>query len=117
MKSSLVTMHCTFVRTHDIFLIFLFFSNNPCRQFQGHTDGASCIDISPDGSKLWTGGLDNTVRSWDLREVSNIFSSVQGKYNLCLDYKFSIWSYSNHQFSNSYHYELHWQMNVSFQAQ
>lgn len=38
------------------------------RQFQGHTDGASCIDISPDGNKLWTGGLDNTVRSWDLRE-------------------------------------------------
>ncbi|XP_057309503.1 transducin-like enhancer protein 1 [Hydractinia symbiolongicarpus] len=38
------------------------------QQFQGHTDGASCIDISPDGTKLWTGGLDNTVRSWDLRE-------------------------------------------------
>ncbi|XP_052868857.1 protein groucho [Anopheles cruzii] len=38
------------------------------RQFQGHTDGASCIDICPDGSRLWTGGLDNTVRSWDLRE-------------------------------------------------
>ncbi|XP_022096469.1 protein groucho-1-like [Acanthaster planci] len=38
------------------------------RQFQGHTDGASCIDISPDGTKLWTGGLDNTIRSWDLRE-------------------------------------------------
>lgn len=32
------------------------------RQFQGHTDGASCIDISADGTKLWTGGLDNTVR-------------------------------------------------------
>ncbi|GCB73977.1 hypothetical protein scyTo_0003061 [Scyliorhinus torazame] len=31
-------------------------------------DGASCIDISNDGTKLWTGGLDNTVRSWDLRE-------------------------------------------------
>ncbi|GIX86329.1 transducin-like enhancer protein 3 [Caerostris extrusa] len=28
----------------------------------------SCIDISSDGTKLWTGGLDNTVRSWDLRE-------------------------------------------------
>merc|ERR1712012_1067929 len=27
-----------------------------------------CIDISADGTKLWTGGLDNTVRSWDLRE-------------------------------------------------
>lgn len=38
------------------------------RQFQGHTDGASCIDISPDGLKLWTGGLDNSVRCWDLRE-------------------------------------------------
>ena len=38
------------------------------RQFQGHTDGASCIDISNDGLTLWTGGLDNTVRSWDLRE-------------------------------------------------
>lgn len=38
------------------------------RQFQGHTDGASCIDLSPDGTKLWTGGLDNTVRSWDQRE-------------------------------------------------
>ncbi|KAK2835587.1 hypothetical protein Q5P01_016071 [Channa striata] len=25
------------------------------RQFQGHTDGASCIDISNDGTKLWTG--------------------------------------------------------------
>ncbi|XP_045538920.1 protein groucho isoform X9 [Papilio machaon] len=38
------------------------------RQFQGHTDGASCIDMSADGSRLWTGGLDSTVRSWDLRE-------------------------------------------------
>ncbi|XP_078525775.1 transducin-like enhancer protein 2 [Lissotriton helveticus] len=38
------------------------------RQFQGHTDGASCIDISSDGTKLWTGGLDSTVRCWDLRE-------------------------------------------------
>ncbi|XP_053822212.1 transducin-like enhancer protein 2 isoform X2 [Vidua chalybeata] len=36
--------------------------------FQGHTDGASCIDISNYGTKLWTGGLDNTVRCWDLRE-------------------------------------------------
>ena len=38
------------------------------REFQAHTDGASCIDISADGTKLWTGGLDNTVREWDLRE-------------------------------------------------
>uniref|UniRef100_A0A3P8UB43 TLE family member 2, transcriptional corepressor b n=1 Tax=Cynoglossus semilaevis TaxID=244447 RepID=A0A3P8UB43_CYNSE len=38
------------------------------RQFQGHTDGASCIDISNDGTKLWTGGPDNTVRCSALRE-------------------------------------------------
>jgi len=41
------------------------------KQFQGHTDGASCTDISTDGTKLWTGGLDNTVRAWDLRDTSN----------------------------------------------
>ncbi|XP_039242354.1 transducin-like enhancer protein 2 isoform X7 [Pipra filicauda] len=42
--------------------------NLPGHSFQGHTDGASCIDISNDGTKLWTGGLDNTVCCWDLRE-------------------------------------------------
>ena len=47
------------------------------RQFQGHTDGASCIDISPDGTKLWTGGLDNTVRSWDLREVCTFYVNIE----------------------------------------
>uniref|UniRef100_A0A5K3FA89 TLE_N domain-containing protein n=1 Tax=Mesocestoides corti TaxID=53468 RepID=A0A5K3FA89_MESCO len=39
------------------------------RQFQGHTDGASCVDITADGGHLWTGGLDKTVRCWDLRET------------------------------------------------
>ena len=38
------------------------------KQFQGHTDGASCIDISPDGMRIFTGGLDNTVRTWDVRD-------------------------------------------------
>ncbi|CAF2016310.1 unnamed protein product [Rotaria magnacalcarata] len=38
------------------------------RQFQGHTDGASCIDLTPDGLRVWTGGLDNSVRCWDVRE-------------------------------------------------
>uniref|UniRef100_A0A3Q1EYU6 Transducin-like enhancer protein 1 n=1 Tax=Acanthochromis polyacanthus TaxID=80966 RepID=A0A3Q1EYU6_9TELE len=46
----------------------IFFTICTVKQFQGHTDGASCIDISNDGTKLWTGGLDNTVRCWDLRE-------------------------------------------------
>ncbi|UJR26710.1 hypothetical protein I4U23_008026 [Adineta vaga] len=38
------------------------------RQFEGHTDGASCIDLTPDGLCVWTGGLDNIVRCWDVRE-------------------------------------------------
>ncbi|CAF1671984.1 unnamed protein product, partial [Adineta ricciae] len=37
------------------------------KTFNGHTDGTSCIDIAPDGRTMWTGGLDNTVRCWDLR--------------------------------------------------
>ncbi len=53
---------CSLIRWTSVWLCVY------CRQFQGHTDGASCIDISNDGTKLWTGGLDNTVRSWDLRE-------------------------------------------------
>ncbi|KAG9509866.1 Transducin-like enhancer protein 3-A [Fragariocoptes setiger] len=36
------------------------------RKFQGHVDGASCIDVSSNGNILWTGGLDNTVKSWDV---------------------------------------------------
>ena len=73
-----ITLDIKFFRVFEIKSIF----HSICRQFQGHTDGASCIDISPDGTKLWTGGLDNTVRSWDLREVRLviiwywIFSSV-----------------------------------------
>jgi len=44
------------------------------KTFVGHTDGTSCIDIAADGQTLWTGGLDNTVRCWDLR---NDYAPVQ----------------------------------------
>lgn len=64
------------------------------RQFQGHTDGASCIDISPDGIRLWTGGLDNTVRSWDLREGRQLqqhdFSSQIFSLGYCPTGKYKI---------------------------
>jgi len=56
------------------------------RQFQGHTDGASCIDISADGTKLWTGGLDNTVRSWDLREGRQLQQHDFSSQIFCLGY-------------------------------
>jgi len=35
-------------------------------KWQGHEDGASCIDISSDGNTIWTGGLDTTLKQWDL---------------------------------------------------
>lgn len=81
----------------DLLLIF-------SRQFQGHTDGASCIDISNDGTKLWTGGLDNTVRSWDLREGRQLqqhdFTSQVGFQNLWHVNKiFSCFLKTNKQFN------------------
>ncbi|CAH8854081.1 unnamed protein product [Trichobilharzia szidati] len=50
------------------------------RQYQGHAEGASCVDIRPDGTRLWSGGLDKTVRCWDLREhcqISQVDFSAQ----------------------------------------
>lgn len=51
------------------------------KSFSAHTDGASCIDITPDGSRLVTGGLDCTVRIWDLKtfkplDVRNLSAQV-----------------------------------------
>lgn len=36
-------------------------------QFHGHVDGTSCVEITGDGNRLWTGGLDHKVRCWDIR--------------------------------------------------
>ena len=48
------------------------------RQFQGHTDGASCIDISPDGTKLWT-GKDYMYKKQNLSCDSLLFcTSIKG---------------------------------------
>jgi len=44
-----------------------------CRIFSGHTDGVSCANVSPDGTKLLSGSLDSSLRVWDLiagRELS-----------------------------------------------
>ena len=46
-----------------------------CRptSFQAHTDGASCVDIV--NGKLWTGGLDNMVKCWDINNSSSAVAS------------------------------------------
>lgn len=56
------------------------------RQFQGHTDGASCVDINLNGTKLWTGGLDGTVRSWDLGEGRQLYQQDFDAQVFCLNY-------------------------------
>jgi WD40 repeat protein/predicted Ser/Thr protein kinase len=38
----------------------------PRRTLRGHTGAISCFDLSRDGARLVTGGMDHTVRLWDL---------------------------------------------------
>lgn len=43
------------------------------QQFHAHADGASCIELVAQGTRLWTGGLDNKVRCWDIRGTVSTF--------------------------------------------
>ena len=36
------------------------------RSLSGHAEGASCVELSPNQKSLYSGGLDKTVRVWDL---------------------------------------------------
>jgi WD40 repeat protein len=47
-------------------------SGTQTKKFVGHTDGVSCIDMSPDGQKLITGGLDCTIRVWDINTTKEL---------------------------------------------
>lgn len=46
------------------------------QQFHAHADGASCIELVGQGTRLWTGGLDNKVRCWDIRGTVGSLSLV-----------------------------------------
>ena len=63
------------------------------RLLRGHSDGASCVDISPDGLKLWTGSLDSTVRCWGLREVHDYVDELFRFYVTTSAYR--VVSYTN----------------------
>jgi WD40 repeat protein len=36
------------------------------RSFVGHKDDVSSVEVSPDGGKLVSAGLDGTLRVWDI---------------------------------------------------
>lgn len=42
------------------------FPNMLCLQYVGHTQGVSCISLSPDGEYLVSGSEDGTVRLWEV---------------------------------------------------
>merc|ERR1712198_50479 len=49
-------------------------------------DSKVCFSCCSDGTKLWTGGLDNTVRSWDLREGRQLQQHDFSSQIFCLGY-------------------------------
>uniref|UniRef100_A0A8C3U901 Uncharacterized protein n=1 Tax=Catharus ustulatus TaxID=91951 RepID=A0A8C3U901_CATUS len=55
------------------------------RQFQGHTDGASCIDISNYGKWFVSTGKDNLLNAWRAPYGASIFQSKESSSVLSCD--------------------------------
>jgi len=47
---------------------------------RGHTDGVSCVAITPDDEKVLTGGLDKTVRVWSTVSGQALAEFVVDRY-------------------------------------
>ena len=46
-------------------------------ELKGHTDEVTCIDFSPDGSRVMTGSSDGTVRLWDAAKQGDALRTLQ----------------------------------------
>lgn len=53
-------------------IIWDLISHERIATLKGHEEGASCVDLAPDGRTLWTGGLDNAVCTWDIAEQKRL---------------------------------------------
>ncbi|KAH9285531.1 Transducin-like enhancer protein 3 [Echinococcus granulosus] len=60
---------CYFCQSDGVISVWDLHNQSQIRRLQGHGDGASCVDLSATCAQLWTGGLDKTVRNWDIREM------------------------------------------------
>ncbi len=58
------------------------------RVFEGHTDQARSVAISPDGSRALSGGSDNTVRLWDM-ETGEQLAALEGHTDAVMSVAFS----------------------------
>jgi len=44
---------------------------------EGHSDGVTSVNFSPDGQTIVSGSLDNTVKVWDVK-IGSLLNTLEG---------------------------------------
>mmetsp|Transcript_18021 Transcript_18021/g.25182 ORF Transcript_18021/g.25182 Transcript_18021/m.25182 type:complete len:578 (-) Transcript_18021:115-1848(-) len=55
------------------------------RTFNGHVDGVTKVEVSPDGSKLISSGLDGMLKVWDIAQGKELSSYAFGAQIYCME--------------------------------
>lgn len=61
----------------------------PLAVMEGHTEKIICLAFSPDGKRLATGSVDNTVRIWDVASGREVVPPLSGHSDAILEVEFS----------------------------